>query len=166
MKWVGNQMVHAQPSHVLKMLVSVRLNSLEHLVWILLICAVILKLFINLLSTKKLIRSGWVMHFFSALLLLIRNKCFIWDTPSSNPVYFRVRSPNGHTSFKQETYIYLVNSSFWKQIFGASNPVPLFVSLLLSELSISQRKEFCSAAQTFLCIFLKRSLTIALAVAL
>lgn len=33
-------------------------------------------------------------------------------------------------------------------------------------LLISRRKEFCSAPQTFLCIFLSRFLTVALAVAL
>lgn len=43
----------------------------------------------------------------------------------------------------------------------SSSSVPLSPFLL-----ISQRKEFYSAAQTFLCIFLRRSLTIALAVAL
>lgn len=95
--------------------------------------------------------------------LCVQGKGFIWDTPC-NPVYFWVASSSGHMSFKQETRIYLANSSFWKQIFGASNPAPLFPSRPL--LLISQRKEFYSAAQTFLCIFLRRSLNIALAAAL
>lgn len=116
-------------------------------------------------STKKLVQ----LRLSPALLLsslCIQGKGFIWDTPW-NPVYFVlywVASSSGHMSFKQETRIYLANSSFWKQIFGASNPAPLFPSRPL--LLISQRKEFYSTAQTFLCIFLRRSLNIALAAAL
>lgn len=73
-----------------------------------------------------MLRVG-VLHFFSALPVHIQMKSFIRDTPS-NPVYFRARASNGHMSFKQETIIYLVNSGFGKQIFGASNPVPVPLS--------------------------------------
>lgn len=62
---------------------------------------------------------------------------------------------------KQEALIYFGNSSFGekkRRCLKSSTSVPC---LLL----ISQRKEFCSAAQTFLCLFLRRSLTMALTVA-
>lgn len=70
------------------------------------ICSLV-KLLISVLSVKSLLRLSHVLLLSS----IIQRKSFIWDTPS-NPVYFRVRSLNGHMSFKQETSIYLVNSSF------------------------------------------------------
>lgn len=82
---------------------------------------------VNLLSFRKPITESCAS---SGLTYFLSRAKILWGTPITR-VYIWVKSPNGHLSFKQETYIYLVNSSFWKQVFGALNPVPLFVSLLL-----------------------------------
>lgn len=46
--------------------------------------------------------------------------CYCLSSANTLCANFWVRCSNCHTSFKQETCIYSVNSSFWKQIFGAS----------------------------------------------
>lgn len=93
--------------------------------------------------------------------------------PSSSPVflfckgaqlvtYFLSQSlKRSHTRFKTGSIYLLREFQLLRTEIGclkSSASVP-------RRLLISQRKEFCSAAQTFLCIFLRRSLTMALAVA-
>lgn len=76
--------------------------------------------------------------------------------------YFLSQSlKRSHTRFKTGSIYLLREFQLLRTEIGCLKSSASVPRLLL----ISQRKEFCSAAQTFLCIFLRRSLTMALAVA-